>query len=149
MVLKVWFLDQQQHLSISYTCKFSGPTQAYWISSSESWAHQSLDKLSMDFWSLLKFEIIYLWLQRRQWQPTPAVLPGKSHGHRSLVGCSPWGWQRVRHNWVTLLSLFLHWRRKWQPTPVFFPGESQGWQNLVSCHLRGRTESDTTEATWQ
>ena len=30
-------------------------------------------------------------LQRRQWQPTPVLLPGKSHGWRSLVGCSPWG----------------------------------------------------------
>ena len=29
-------------------------------------------------------------LQRRQWQPTPVLLPGKSHGRRSLVGCSPW-----------------------------------------------------------
>ena len=28
---------------------------------------------------------------RRQWQPTPALLPGKSYGSRSLVGCSPWG----------------------------------------------------------
>ena len=25
---------------------------------------------------------------RRQWQPTPVLLPGKSHGQRSLVGCS-------------------------------------------------------------
>ena len=25
------------------------------------------------------------------WQPTPVLLPGKSHGWRSLVGCSPWG----------------------------------------------------------
>ena len=24
-------------------------------------------------------------------QPTPVFLPGKSHGWRSLVGCSPWG----------------------------------------------------------
>ena len=31
--------------------------------------------------------------QRRQWQPTPVLLPGKSHGRRSLVGCSPWGHQ--------------------------------------------------------
>ena len=23
--------------------------------------------------------------------PTPVLLPGKSHGRRSLVGCSPWG----------------------------------------------------------
>ena len=30
-------------------------------------------------------------LRRRQWQPTPVLLPGKSHGQRSLVGCSPWG----------------------------------------------------------
>ena len=29
--------------------------------------------------------------QRRQWHPTPVLLPGKSHGWRSLVGCSPWG----------------------------------------------------------
>ena len=28
---------------------------------------------------------------RRQWNPTPVLLPGKSHGWRSLVGCSPWG----------------------------------------------------------
>ena len=50
------------------------------------------------------------------------------------------GSRRVRHDWVTSLSLFtfMHWRRKWQPTPVFLPGESQGW---------GRTESDTTEVT--
>ena len=28
--------------------------------------------------------------RRRQWHPTPVLLPGKSHGRRSLVGCSPW-----------------------------------------------------------
>ena len=28
---------------------------------------------------------------RRQWHPTPVLLPGKSHGRRSLVGCSLWG----------------------------------------------------------
>ena len=28
---------------------------------------------------------------RRQWYPTPVLLPGKSHGRRSLVGCGPWG----------------------------------------------------------
>ena len=38
----------------------------------------------------------FLWLssiplRRRQWHPTPVLLPGKSHGRRSLVGCSPWG----------------------------------------------------------
>ena len=43
----------------------------------------------------------------------------------------------------------MHWRRKQQHTPVFLPGESQGWRSLVGCHLWGRTESDTTEATYQ
>ena len=28
---------------------------------------------------------------RRQWHPTPVLLPGKSHGRRSLVGCRLWG----------------------------------------------------------
>ena len=28
---------------------------------------------------------------RRKWHPTPVLLPGKSHGRRSLVGYSPWG----------------------------------------------------------
>ena len=42
--------------------------------------------------------------RRRQWHPTPVLLPGKSHGWRSLEG---WG--------STSLSLFtfMHWRRKW------------------------------------
>ena len=29
--------------------------------------------------------------RRRQWHPTPVLLPGKSHGWRRLVGCSPRG----------------------------------------------------------
>ena len=32
---------------------------------------------------------MFLW--RRQWHPTPVLLPGKSHGWRGLVGCTPWG----------------------------------------------------------
>ena len=30
-------------------------------------------------------------IQRRQWHPTPVLLPGKSHGWKSLVGCRLWG----------------------------------------------------------
>ena len=32
---------------------------------------------------------------RRQWHPTPVLLPGKSHGWRSLVDCSPWGLEEL------------------------------------------------------
>ena len=34
-------------------------------------------------------------LWRRKWQPAPVLLPGKSHGQRSLEGYSPWGCRRV------------------------------------------------------
>ena len=33
--------------------------------------------------------------RRRQWQPTAVLLPGKSHGQRSLVGYSPWGCEEL------------------------------------------------------
>ena len=36
--------------------------------------------------------------RRRALQPTPVSLPGKFHAQRSLVGCSPWGRQRVGHD---------------------------------------------------
>ena len=91
--------------------------------------------------------------QRRQWQSTPVLLPGKSHGWRRLVGCSPWDRKESdtteRLHFHFSLSTFMLWRRKWQPTPVSLPGESQGRGSLVGCRLWGRTESDTTEATQQ
>ena len=97
------------------------------------------------------FIVINLYFLRRQWHPTPVLLPGKSHGWRSLEGCSPWGrWgsdTTERLHFHIPLSTFMHWRRKCQPTPVFLPGESQGRGSLLGCRLWGRTESDTTEVT--
>ena len=54
-------------------------------------------------------------------------------------GLQSMGSLRVKHNWVTSLSLFTvkNWRRKWQPTPVFLLGESQGRGSLVGCCLWG------------
>ena len=50
----------------------------------------------------------FLWysafFRRRQWHPTPVLLPGKSRGRRSLVGCSPWG----RKESVTIERLHFH-----------------------------------------
>ena len=37
--------------------------------------------------------------RRREWLPTPAFLPGESHGQRNLVGYSPWG---LREIWTRL-----------------------------------------------
>ena len=36
-------------------------------------------------------ESLRVFNRRRRWNPTPVLLPGKSHGWRSLAGCSPWG----------------------------------------------------------
>ena len=48
----------------------------------------------------------YPWVRkvpwRRAWHPTPVFLPGKSHEHRSLVGCSPWGLKESTAEWLTL-----------------------------------------------
>ena len=38
---------------------------------------------------------------RRKWQATPVFLPRKSPGQKSLVGYSPWGCKRVRHDLAT------------------------------------------------
>ena len=50
-----------------------------------------LCKLVSSAFQLLSCHLNSVGLRRRQWHPTPALLPGKSHGWRSLVGCSPWG----------------------------------------------------------
>ena len=87
--------------------------------------------------------------EEKEWQPTPVLLPGKSHGRGSLVGCSPWG----REQSDTTMRLHFHFslscigEGNGQPTPVFLPGESQGRGSLVGFRLWDRTELDTTEAT--
>ena len=87
--------------------------------------------------------------RRRQWHPTPVLLPGKSHGWRSLAGRSPWG----REESDTTERLHFHFslscigEGNGNPLPVFLPAESQGRGSLVGFRLWGHTESDTTEVT--
>ena len=61
--------------------------------------------------------------------PHSSTLAWKIPWMEEPSGLQSMGSLRVRHDWVTSLSLFtfMHWRRKWQPTPVFLTGESQGW----------------------
>ena len=88
-------------------------TQAHWsqkASSSSSCLQTSASLWQSDAWTKESHSSIgagafchqlckYLWkfkyglesCWRRQWHPTPVLLPGKSHGRRSLVSCSPWG----------------------------------------------------------
>ena len=60
--------------------------------------------------------------RRRQWHPTRVLLPGKSHGWRSLVGCSPWG----REEWDT--TEWLHF-----PFSLSCIGEGHGNPLQCSC----------------
>ena len=53
----------------------------------------------------------------RKWLPTPVLLPGDSHGQRSLVGYSPWSCQKSdmtewlsTHTTHNLTSLLNNWR---------------------------------------
>ena len=64
---------------------------------------QSIDLYhSLYEWHLYKFSLKFLsW--RRQWHPTPVLLPGKSHGWKSLVGCSPW-FYLFSSNWDSLVA---------------------------------------------
>ena len=85
---------------------------------------------------------------RRQWQPTPVLLPGKSHGWRSLVGCSPWGGEESD------MTERLHFHFS-----LSYIGEGNG--NLLQCSCLenprdggawwaaayGIAQSDTTEVT--
>ena len=63
-----------------------------WLALSSLIVHRlpfSLIIAIISFFYILNREHCPPW--RRQWYPTPVLLPGKSHGWRSLVGCSPWG----------------------------------------------------------
>ena len=56
---------------------------------------------------------------RRKWQPTPAFLPGESHGRRSLVGLESTRLQRVGHDWVHMQACRTGQRKRYLG--------SQGW----------------------
>ena len=51
--------------------------------------HLAVRKFKLHIWKYLQIPSYTVW--RRQWHPTPVLLPGRSHGWRSLEGCSPWG----------------------------------------------------------
>ena len=83
---------------------------------------------------------------RRQWQPTPVLLPGKSHGRRS----SPWGFEEsTRLSDFTFTFHFHALGKEMAAHSSVLAWRIPGMGSLVGCHLWGRTESDTTEVTQQ
>ena len=52
---------------------------------------------------------LYAYNWRRKWQSTPVLLPGKSHGQRSVVGYSLWGCKESdTTDWLHFISLHMH-----------------------------------------
>ena len=106
---------------------------------------------------------------RRKWQPTPVLLPGKSHGRRSLVGYSPWGHresdmtERLHSTFILIIravaaaakvasvvsnSVRSHRR---QPTRLPHPWDSPAKNTGVGCHfllqcMKVKSESEVAQS---
>ena len=99
-----WPKDWSFSLIISPFNEYSGliSSKVDWIDLLAVWGTLQESSPTPQFKSInsLMFSLVYgptltfihdYWKNwRRQWHPTPILLPGKSHGRRSLVGCSPW-----------------------------------------------------------
>jgi len=72
-------------------CSFHFSGLLWWLSGKESTCQGRIHKF--DPW-------IGKILWRKEWLPIPVFLLGKSHGQRSLVGCSSWShksWTQLRY----------------------------------------------------
>ena len=75
-------------------------------------------------------------------------LPGKSHGRRGLVDCSPWvARSQIRLSNFTFTFHFHALEKEMATHSSVLAWRIPGTGSLVGCCLWGRTESDTTEAT--
>ena len=80
--------DEKQNIVCCFHLHFHGVEHAYWpLNFPLVQMVKHLSTMRETGVQSLAWEIPW----RRKWQPTPVLLPGKSHGWRSLGGCSPWG----------------------------------------------------------
>ena len=81
-------------------------------------------------------------------QLTPVLLPGKSHGQRSLVGYSPWGREELDSTERLHFHFSLSCTGEENGNPLQYCClENPRDGSLVGCCLWGRIESDTTDVT--
>ena len=96
--LKVKSLSRVRLLTTPWTAAHQSPLsmgfsrQEYWSglplpSPLHTWLYTKDIYFSLDFGFCLSTHSFW----RRQWHPTPVLLPRKSHGQRSLEGYGPWG----------------------------------------------------------
>ena len=90
---------------------------------------------------LLDLNICSLFSRRRQWHPTPVLLPGKSHGRRSIVDYSPWGRKESdtteRLNWTEqtfLMALMVKHLLTVQEIQVWSLGQEDPLEKEMATH---------------
>ena len=97
--------------------------------------------------SIYRYSGLY---RRRQWHPTPVLLPGKSMDRgawkAAVHGVAK---SRTRLSDFTFTFPFHALEKEMATHSSVLAWRIQGRGSLVGYHLWGRTESDTTEATWQ
>ena len=80
--------------------------------------------------------------------PHSSTLPGKSHGQKSLVGCSPWGLEESDMTELLHFHFHFHALEKEMAThSSVLAWRIPGTGEPGGCRLWGHTESDTTEVT--
>ena len=85
-----------------------------------------------------------------QWKPTLVLLPGKSHGQRSLVGYSPWGHKESDMTERLHFHFSLSCIGEGNGNPLQYsclenPRDSGAWWTAIY----GFTQSDVTDVTLQ
>ena len=87
--------------------------------------------------------------RKGRWHSTPVLLPGKSHGWRGLVGCSPCGHEELdmTEQLHFHFSLSCTGEGNGNPLQCSCLENPRDGGSLVGCCLWGRTELDTTEVT--
>ena len=107
----------------------------------ESWTVKKAERQRIDVFEL------WCWRRwRRQWHPTPVLLPGKSRGWRSLVAYSLWG--RKESDMTEQLHFSFSCIGEGNGIPLQCSClENPMEKSLVGCRLWGCTESDTTKTT--
>ena len=92
--------------------------------------HDRATSLSLSVWETWVQSQAWEDLWRREWQPIPVFLPGKSHGQRSLAGYSPWGHKELD----TIEQLFLY--HQYPGKPILCDGVVLVAQScLILCNL--------------
>jgi len=106
-----------QYILVNYTKCINSEGYQYWGRLCICWTRNIWKRI----WKLSVLSAQF-YCEPRQWHSTPVLLPGKSHGLRSLVGCSPQG----RKESDTTERLHFHFS-------LWFIGEGNGNSLQCSC----------------